>query len=638
MNYKKCTPAINRQQLLFGTILLSMIFTVSQANAAQFLNKEIEIKGKWQNGVIHAHKIETPNVRRDKDVARLTGRIDRIDRGTQRFTIGPLQIYWSEATRFDDIAALDLKPGVTIRIKLKRDAQGRLLAKSINRRDPMRYDIRLRGVANSEKKLANRSYRVTILGIPVQVSREVSKEVKSLIRRPDDRRPSDQLSFTINDRALVIGGEYNLEGDYRGDYALGTKDNDPLNPDSGDDIARVNQELELEFFYPFTDDVSLFLETKLSYRKDVYNEDDTEDKKTEKATKRGESWVFINRLFDDYSSLQLGRQNFREKREWWWDEDLDGVRLRHSQKNLHAEIGFARELAKSASDQDDIPGEQEDVSRLLLHGAWQWNKRQLLEAFALSQRDTSDVHTVGTVTRLERDESDADLTWAGLRARGKIKFKRSGRLLYWLDTAVVRGTEDVYEYDFQTEDEYKLVGSTLDQDVEAWAVDLGASWSTRLPGKPAFTLGYAMGTGDEDTTDNKNENFRQTGLHDNNGRFHGVNRFRYYGEVLRPELSNLHIATAAIGFPFWRKSSVELVYHRYTQDYAFGELRDTRLEVDPNGTDKDIGQEWDLIIGMRKWKHVDLEIIAGQFIAGEAYGANEDDTAYTVNMEFTYNF
>lgn len=54
---------------------------------------------------------------------------------------------------------------------------------------------------------------------------------------------------------------------------------------------------------------------------------------------------------------------------------------------------------------------------------------------------------------------------------------------------------------------------------------------------------------------------RQTGLQDNNGEFFGVDCFRYYGELLRPELSKLQITTLALGFRMLTNSSIEFVYH-----------------------------------------------------------------------------
>ena len=45
------------------------------------------------------------------------------------------------------------------------------------------------------------------------------------------------------------------------------------------------------------------------------------------ARERGETWLYMSHLFGSNFSLQVGRQNLREPRSWWWDKDLDALRL-----------------------------------------------------------------------------------------------------------------------------------------------------------------------------------------------------------------------------------------------------------------------------------------------------------------------
>ena len=108
--------------------------------------------------------------------------------------------------------------------------------------------------------------------------------------------------------------------------------------------------------------------------------------------------------------------------------------------------------------------------------------------------------------------------------------------------------------------------------------------------------------------------------------------------MLRPELSNLHILTASVGFPIWKNSSIEIVYHRYRQDEPATFLRDVRIDADPLGIRKDIGEELDIVIGLEKWKHLELEFVAARFRAGGAFGNLADETATGLSFELTYNF
>ena len=593
------------------------------AAAARYLNKEIEIKGQWHNGIVEVSTIRLTTIPKGPTIAEVRGDIRRLDRSKRQLFIGPFEIRWSAKTEFDGLIASELKVGRGIKVRGRILAAGRLAALSIKPRSSYGDSIRLRGTVTAERKLRDRSLLVSVLGVDVRIPKKAVGRAETLTRRPDQRRPSEQFTTVIAGRPLTIGGEYRIELDDRVDRRLGTEP---------DDERTLEQELQVEFFYPFTEEVSGFAEIVAFDQREIDIEA-ARPKQSITELRRGEMWVYVDRFLGKHTALQAGRQDFRERREWWWDEELDAVRLRFDDKDLHMELALARELAKVSSEQDFIDPEREDVTWLIGHVNWQWRKRQLLELFLLDQGDDSSAYTVGQpVTVAKEDEVDADLHWYGIRARGKAKFKRAGRLNYWIDTAWVSGDETDYDFTggiVDDKDTVKIDGS---------AIDLGASWSTRLPGEPAFTIAYAKGSGDPTGADDTDESFRQTGLNDNNGRFFGVNRFRYYGEVLRPDLSNLRILTLAYGQSLGVRSSMEIVYHDYKQVYADNDIRNARMRLNPLGVNTDIGEELDLVFGFRKWRHVDIEAVFGVFRAGDAFGVNSGDTSRLVNLEFTYSF
>jgi len=132
--------------------------------------------------------------------------------------------------------------------------------------------------------------------------------------------------------------------------------------------------------------------------------------------------------------------------------------------------------------------------------------------------------------------------------------------------------------------------------------------------------------------------FRQTGLQRDRARFLGVDRFRYYGDLLRPELSNLHIFTAALGSRVLRASSVELLYHFYRQATPAPFLRDAQVTADPAGKSSLVGHEWDVVLGLEEWKHVEVELIGALFRAGRAFGSLSGNLAGGVFLKLRYNF
>src|SRR5205085_12446452 len=123
------------------------------------------------------------------------------------------------------------------------------------------------------------------------------------------------------------------------------------------------------------------------------------------------------------------------------------------------------------------------------------------------------------------------------------------------------------------------------------------------------TLGDAFGSGDHGSTTGTDEGFRQTGLQNNNDKVGGPTSIRYYGEVVDPELSNLGILTAGIGYELAHKTAIELLWHRFRQDEAATFLRDTNLDRSPSGLSKDIGEELDLVLGTKAYSGLQLELV-----------------------------
>jgi alginate production protein len=235
------------------------------------------------------------------------------------------------------------------------------------------------------------------------------------------------------------------------------------------------------------------------------------------------------------------------------------------------------------------------------------------------------------VKEKREDSSDAKLWWGGLRAIGKVPAAGYGDVSYWADAAIVQGNEKLLEL----EDEghrLKRVVSRKVQRVGGWAIDVGGRWASQLPARPIFTLGYALGSGDKDPERGADRAFRQTGLQSND------EEFRTYGELLRPELSNLSVPVLAVQFPILSKTYVEFAYRHFRQHYAAPFLRDARIEANPNGVNKNIGQEWMIYSAIKEWNDVEIELVAAAFRAGRAYGALTGKKAYSFFTKVTYGF
>lgn len=456
---------------------------------------------------------------------------------------------------------------------------------------------------------------------------------REITRRNDERRPEDQLALVVLDRPLVIGGELSSTVRGRRDFRI-----DPLRDD---DEVNLDNWLDVELFYPIERWLFVFLEGKFGYEADVFAEDGVRDRETK--IQRGQSWIQAHDLAESGLSLRLGRQNFQDAREWWWDADLDAVRGIYEVGNFEFQLAVARELAPIQTNRGFIEPALDDTTFVLGQATWYYARRNQLDLFVAHRHDRSDRPQVGDQLREDReDRFDGTLSWLGIRASGRIRpetgGRKLGRLDYWADLALVQGQETQFRFgSVRNQPDRSEVRERETRDVLGWGADLGVTWSPHVRW-PRLTLAYAYGSGGDEGSRSTDGAFRQTGLQDNNDKFRGANSFKFYGEILRPELSNLHILTVGLGLPILDNSSIELVYHRYRQDAAAASLRETRLKASPTGEDRDIGHAVDLVIGLEEWRQWEVELIGSWFRAGDAFGDKSGRDAQQILFEIQYNY
>ena len=452
----------------------------------------------------------------------------------------------------------------------------------------------------------------TLLFLLALVSDEIGAQQPTL---PDQQNSNPPSSWEIE-------GEYETIFDYRKNFALDRSNRD--------DLFRFDQEFELRWSYRHRDWIAVLIEGKVLGEHELYTGGGA--RRSEVDLERGETWVRFDRLFGDDLTLKVGRQNFEEPRRWWWDDDLDAVSLRYRGGAAFLQIGVGQELPRKSLLEDFSEPENEGVFRLLARANWRYVKNHGLDLFLMHHQDRSSTPSVGASLREDRvDPSDARLWWAGVRASGRTPREALGDLSYWADGAAVFGREKLLEFE-EAPGNREVVTSRRSQPVQGWAIDIGARWDSQFPGQPLFTLGYALGSGDKTPERGIDHSFRQTGLQSND------EEFRTYGELLRPELSNLSVPVFAVQFPVLSRSYVEFAYRHFRQIHAVPFVRDSRIEAEPNGTDKNIGQEWMLYGLLKEWKNVEIELVGAAFRAGNAYGMLSGKMAYSLFTKITFEF
>jgi hypothetical protein len=390
-----------------------------------------------------------------------------------------------------------------------------------------------------------------------------------------------------------------------------------------DEEDRWDNEGALRFRLAWAPRENLYGIAELRYRQ-LYRRDDdngVNDSEVAHDGSFGETWLQWRDVGGSQGfDLTLGRQDFDDPREWIYDQNLDALRASWIRPDWRLDLS-ASTLISGGGERDEESwnaiaylSNNDDDRHLAV-----WTLLRETDSASTEVRNASDDPVV-----VDLSESSAHF---GARALGEWLPQNES----WADFAFQVGERDGPV-------NQGPVNVVVDEfDVSAFAYDVGTTWEPPFAAPLYFTVGYALGQG----ASNANESFRQTGYQDNSTKFGGVTSFSYYGELLEPELSNLGITTLGVGARIAERTSLDLVYHTYTQDdpsTVFSPFPNVEANLDrrPNGNDGDLGWELDLVFGYRRFKNWDLEVVAATFEPGE--GFDQDDTAYYGKFQLRYRF
>ena len=310
------------------------------------------------------------------------------------------------------------------------------------------------------------------------------------------------------------------------------------------------------------------------------------------------SEAYLGYRSPDGFSATIGRREVSPAREWLFDTDFDGVDLIFRNSDFIVTAAWWREQVI----RKDLLGRHRDDRPDFLY---------LRTDLALSDDSWVGAWLLGQNGR-RRHRSD-NLLFLGISSEGEL----TADIDYWADGAFVTGEED-------------------DRPVRGVGFDVGGVWFARaLPLQPHTAFGLAFGSGDDGSgTDTA---FRQTGVQGNSQRFGGVASTKIYGELIDPELSNLLVTTLGIGIRPTRRTSVGMVYHEYFQHRRRDEIRDSEIDEDPSGRAHHLGREIDLVIGIKEFDHVDMELVGGVFLPGRAFD-DDNDPAWFFESKIEFKF
>ncbi len=515
------------------------------------VGQRVKIEGKrFRDGKLVATAVEF--VDGDDDDFEIEGIITKFDGPAGRFSMGPLQVETYERTQFQNqrrepTTVNDFERGMRVKVKAKRIKDGFVRARTVrahssNRDKDFEIEAAIEHINLAKSELSVLPGVVTItggtdfegFGFTAYDKYADNSKMARFIRRDDDAQHPDPIRIG----PAYIGGRTQFEMDVSRNLDLNEDD-----PDS-DDWYRTSGQVEVAA--PLGEYSEVY--AKFNFAQGFY------DGNNPTLSNRGEvrfreGFIYLGNFFHRSLGLHVGRQRFRDKREWLYDERLDAVRLHFTRRRSKAEMSVAQSIFSESTS-------REDQLYLIGHSQYRFPGRRYLSGYVIKRNDTS-----------RRDE---DPIWFGLSSRGRITRK----LNYWGEWLQMRGRR----------------GSRL---LRGYGYDFDGSYKLPLPWESTISAGYAYGSGDKDFKDGIDGNFRQTRLNDNSSRYNGLKRYRYYGVLLEPELYNMKITTLDYGIRPSRKWSFNFAYHTYRQAVADDNFGDLELKVEPLGKDPRLGKELD---------------------------------------------
>lgn len=517
----------------------------------------------------------------------ITGPVEA-DGDGHRFTLLGRSVRWNAKTVFEDVDPGKLA-GTRVKVTGRARADGTFDARRIVKREPGRDRIegRIDAIQSHGDEL-----ELSVQGFGIRVAAQSKLELELALesfrlapprlsndttpRRDEDERVRGSVRLGAD---LSLGGIFEWTAENRGNYDL----------DASRPRDRFENELaaRLELVWTPTDS-ALFL---AGYE---HNEDWRDEQTKSQLHDRYGRVHQLYGYFRDVAfgfDVQIGRAEIHEPRRWIVHEQLDGLRLIRRWNGLELDVSATTKLS-------DGSVRDEDTTNLLALLRAGNDKR----SFSLWAMD-----------RDNRDVSDDHPRHFGARVLGE-----------WIDGVELWG------------DLALLRGSLGGKDVSAEAFDVGACWSPDFLGPLRLIGGYAFGAGDSNPLDNDSTTFRQTGFQDNKGKLESATSLRYYGELVDPELANLEVATLGIGWRLEKRTTLTLLAHRFRLDEAADSLYGSNLRAATDGVHDDIGWECDLVLGTKRWRDFQVELVLAAFEPGEAFTGG--DTAYMGALQLKYRF
>ena len=482
--------------------------------------------------------------------------------------------------------------GRRVRLQGTFGAQRTFYVRSISARSPG-LD-RILGRVGSVRSTTHGGLRLNLHGFDVEVPAAAETRSEGPVAMLNRTSPTQLTSSysSIEDIDDLLGDGFQLGRNLglrlrqdvsttsRRNYELDNQDDRDIDPD--DDLDDAAHSLRFQLAWTPSSRTTVLLDARHRLRhRDVRGEaDDDSD------LRLNEAWLLVRDVGWGID-LQVGRTDHDDPREWLYDQNLDGLRFFKTTARTQWDLSLSTTLDGSSLD--------ESATNAILYVANRRGPR----------------HLAGYIVhRRFGDGRDLERSHVGARVLGPA----SRRIRFWGETSL-------------------LIGSHGGNSLRGWAADLGATIALDERRRTRLTAAFAKASGDR--SGGTITEFRQTGLHDNDARLGGLAAVRYYGELFDPELSNLEVTTLAIARELVDDVSLELIGHTYRQSIPDNRVR-SDIDQRPNGIEKDLGWELDLVLAFRRFRRWDVEIVGSHFEPGSAFPGSESARLGRIQIRYRY--
>lgn len=158
-------------------------------------------------------------------------------------------------------------------------------------------------------------------------------------QRIDDRRPEEPFTVSPFGQPVQLTGSWEYTDEQRRNFDLErARERD----------RRVREhEIKLEARTRPSADSEVFVQA-VGLHETRRTQGSTGSTKA-KSLERGQTWVRFDRVGGSRWSLQAGRVPLIDRRAWWWDDDLDALRVTGAGDGWKLDSGLARELMRVSS-------------------------------------------------------------------------------------------------------------------------------------------------------------------------------------------------------------------------------------------------------------------------------------------------